>query len=239
MNVWRTSNLFQGSMVHHFGSFMDILWYMVMIAQWDHNGVEILIVIAWALWSNQNECKNGGAKKSCQALLQGALEYLSEYQAYMKVTVSPRQPAEAVVWLPPSSTHYKINVDGAVFKEQKMAGVGILIRDVVGQVIGACSKKIDAPLGAIKAEAKAVELGLQFAKDLSVQDFTLESDSLSLVNALRDLCPPPLSVAALVYSSIATAHSFRCVDFAHVGRNGNRPLTCKTCFRHCKFFCLG
>ena len=51
----------------------------------------------------------------------------------------------------------------------------------------------------------------------------LESDSLLLVNALRDLSPPPLSIAALVYSSIDVAHSFHCVDFTHVGRNGNRP----------------
>ena len=58
---------------------------------------------------------------------------------------------------------------------------------------------------------------------MSIQDFMLESDSLLLVNALRDLSPPPLSVAALVYSSIAVAHSFRCVGFTHVGRNGNRP----------------
>ena len=101
--------------------------------------------------------------------------------------------------------------------------MGILIQDAAGQLIGACSKKIDAPLGAIEVEAKAVEMGLHFAKDMSIQDFTLESNSLSLVNALRDLSPPPLSVAALVYSSISVAHSFHSVDFGHVGRNGNRP----------------
>ena len=90
-------------------------------------------------------------------------------------------------------------------------------------MIGACSKKIDAPLGAIEVEAKAVKMGLHFAKDMSIQDFTPESDSLTLVNASRDLSPPPLSVAALVYSSISVAHSFHSVDFGHVGRNGNRP----------------
>ncbi|XP_075636690.1 uncharacterized protein LOC142608919 [Castanea sativa] len=193
--VWLTSNLFRDSLVHHFGSVMDMLW---------------------------NKCRNGGAKKTCQALLQGVLEYLSEYQAYMEVTAYPKQSAEVVVWTPPSPTRYKINVDGAVFKEQKLAGVGILIRDATGQLIGACSKKIEAPLGAIEADAKAVELGLQFAKDMSIQDYTLESDSVTLVNALRDFSPPPLSVVALVYSSVAVSHSFRCVDFAHVGRNGNR-----------------
>lgn len=88
-------------------------------------------------------------------------------------------------WTPPSPTRYKINVDGVVSKEQRIAGVGILIRDDEGRLIGACSKKIKAPLGPIEAEAKAAELGLQFAKDMSIQDFTLESDSLTLINTLR------------------------------------------------------
>ena len=78
-------------------------------------------------------------------------------------------------------------------------------------------------MGAIEVEANAVELGLMFARDLSIQNFTLESDSLTLINALQDLSPPPSSVAALVFSSVTMSHSFRCVDFSHVGRNGNRP----------------
>ena len=71
-----------------------------------------------------------------------------------------------------------------MFKKQRMAGVGILIRDAEGQQIRACSRKLEVPLDAIEAEAKAVELGLMFARDLSIRDFTLESDSLMLINAL-------------------------------------------------------
>ena len=50
----------------------------------------------------------------------------------------------------------------------------------------------------------------------------LESDSLMLINALRDLSSPPSSIAALVYSSVAVSHSFRCAYFSHVGHNGNK-----------------
>ena len=164
---------------------MDMLWYVVMVAQWEHNEVEKLIVVAWALWTNRNECRNGGAKKSCQALLQGAVEYLDAYQACVtKFGNSKQPPAKPVKWKPPSLNRYKINVDGAVFKEQRMASVGILIRDAKGQLIRACSRKLEVSLGAIEAKAKAVELGLMFARDLSIQDFTLESDSLTLINAL-------------------------------------------------------
>ena len=65
-----------------------------------------------------------------------------------------------------------------------MVGVGILIKDAEGQLIGACSRMLEVPLGAIEVEAMAVELGLMFERDLSIQDFTLESDSLTLINAL-------------------------------------------------------
>ena len=65
-----------------------------------------------------------------------------------------------------------------------MVGVGILIKDAEGQLIGACSRMLEVPLGAIEAEAMAVELGPMFERDLSIQDFTLESDSLTFINAL-------------------------------------------------------
>ena len=113
------------------------------------------------------------------------MEYLDAYQACVTEFGNSKQPpSKPVKWKPPSLNRYKINVDGAVFKEQRMAGVGILIRDAVGQLIGACSRNLEVPLGAIEAEAMVVELGLMFERDLSIQDFTLESDSLTLINAL-------------------------------------------------------
>ena len=50
-----------------------------------------------------------------------------------------------------------------------------------------------------------------------------ESDSLTLVNALKEILPPRLAVAALVYCSLAASHEFRRVAFSHVGRQDNRP----------------
>ena len=94
-----------------------------------------------------------------------------------------------------------------------MVGVQIMIRDAEGHLIGACSRKLEAPLGVIEAEAKAMELDLLFARDMPIQDFTLESDSLMLINVFQDLSHPPSSVTALVYSSVVVSHSFRCVDF--------------------------
>ena len=58
--------------------------------------------------------------------MQWTSRYLREYY------VAIDRPAkvldvQVVRWTPPPSDKYKINVDGAVFKDQKAVGVGVLI----------------------------------------------------------------------------------------------------------------
>ena len=73
-----------------------------------------------------------------------------------------------VVWQPPSHGHYKVNTDGAVFSNRKQADVGVIIRDDSSEVVAALSKKWNCPLGAVEAEAKALEVGVNFARDVGV-----------------------------------------------------------------------
>ena len=60
------------------------------------------------------------------------------------------------------------------------------------------SKKVLAPLGALDTKAKALEVGVQFAKDIGIQDFILESDSLVLYRAITRLVQPPSFVDSMV-----------------------------------------
>ena len=55
-----------------------------------------------------------------------------------------------------------------------------------------------------------------------IQDFILEGDSLVLVNVLKEVTPPPSSVAAIVYSSLSSLHDFRQVELSHVCLQSNR-----------------
>lgn len=89
--------------------------------------------------------------------------------------------------VPPRAPFFKLNVDGAVFAGQKAAGLDAVIYDENGHLIAALSKKIDAPLGALEAEAKALESGLHFTLEMGIYDLVIESDSLILYNALRVL----------------------------------------------------
>ena len=59
-------------------------------------------------------------------------------------------------------------MDVAVFSSQKQVGIGVIIRDCQGNFISGLSKKLNTPLGAIEAEAKAFEEGIVFVGDVGI-----------------------------------------------------------------------
>ena len=56
----------------------------------------------------------------------------------------------ATTWYTPPRSLFKINVDGMVAKAKRKAGVGVIVRDELG-------RNLNAPLGAIKTESKAID----------------------------------------------------------------------------------
>ena len=151
--------------------------------------------------------------------------YLAKYTAAIVSSSKPTPPRLELrsLWTPPPAPMFKINVDGAVLSALGAMGIGIIIRDEEGQVEAALSKRIEAPLGAIEAEAKAFEVGLLVAKDIGIQEVVLEGDSIIIYNALYDVSNPPSSVEPIIKGMHALCKYFRRVEFSHGRRQGNSP----------------
>lgn len=148
---------------------------------------------------------------------------MEEY--YAASELSPTSSGSAVhgqTWSPPLDLSYKVNVDGATFSELGAVGIRVIVRDAYGQVVAALSSKLMAPLGAIETEAKALEAGMQFARDVRIQEFILESESLVLIRLLMGLSSPPTSVASVVQGLMEFRGEFYKVSFSHVHRQCNR-----------------
>ena len=99
----------------------------------------------------------------------------------------------------------------------------MIVCDAYRQVVEVLSSKLMAPLGAIETEAKALEAGMQFARDVGIQEFILESNSLVVICSLMGLSSPPSSVALVVQGLLEFRGEFHKVSFCHVRRQGNRP----------------
>lgn len=114
------------------------------------------------------------------------MQYLEEYKAAVKLLPRAQVSVQHVQrWIPPHVAGFRFNVDGAVFAELNSVGLGVIVRDWNGLFVAAMCKQIHTPLGPLEAEAKAVEVGLQFAKQLGCSDFILEGDSLIVSRALN------------------------------------------------------
>ena len=60
----------------------------------------------------------------------------------------------------------KINCDGAKFIKENRAGIGVVIRDSEGMVLGSLSKQIPQAYSPLEIEAMAVTIAIQFASEL-------------------------------------------------------------------------
>ena len=78
----------------------------------------------------------------------------------------------------------KINCDGAIFADKKKSGIGVVIWENLGSVLGSLSKQLPQAYTPLEIEAMVDSTTLQFASDLGFTYAVLESDSQVLVNAL-------------------------------------------------------
>ncbi|XP_035545961.1 uncharacterized protein LOC118348444 [Juglans regia] len=86
---------------------------------------------------------------------------------------------------PPPVGVLKLNVDGAIFKDQYKSGLATVLRDDQGNVLMAASKVEN-----VVEEAEAIELttifrGLQLCMSMGISKLLVESDCLLVVEALK------------------------------------------------------
>ena len=153
-----------------------------------------------------------------------AATYIEEYSVATAAQTNLEPIMQrATTWSPPPRSLFKINVDGAIATATKKAGVGVIVRDELGRVEAAMCRNLNATLGAIKTESKAIEAGLLFTQDIGIRDIVVESDSLIMVQALNGTSTPPFVVSADVQGIRDLNKSFRRVEFSHIKRQENRP----------------
>ena len=89
-------------------------------------------------------------------------------------------------WCPPDQHCYKANYGGAVFKSSNTAGLGVVIRDSRGDILGAMSVHVLLPHSVPEVEALACCHAVSFAVDLGLQEIIFEGDSTIINQAINN-----------------------------------------------------
>ena len=113
-------------------------------------------------------------------------------------------------WQPPPADLMKINFDGAVFSSVNVSGIGVVIRNNLGQVIASCSQRLPPVYSSNEVEALATAKAVSFAAEIGITKAVLEGDSLTIMKALssdhRSLSSFGLMIDDVKFSA-ANAHS--------------------------------
>lgn len=118
-----------------------------------------------------------------------------------EIQVQHRSQRAQQPWMPPPANLVKINFDNAVFSKENISGIGVVVRDENGLVLGSCSKRLPQAYSAMEVEAMAAATALVFANDIVVRRVILEGDSLAVINALRE-GEQPLSPTGLLLKDV-------------------------------------
>ena len=158
-----------------------------------------------------------------------------EFLAANEGDVLSNSAVQSVYWSPPPLGLYKVNVDAATFKDIRATRIGVVIRDSLGKVAAVLCKKLEASLGPLEAESKALEVGILFAQCRGCSAVVLEGDSQVLVNALVGSSPFPLN-CGFCYSEgsramygVLTNSVLSCKE----AREYACSLSSKKCLQHC------
>ncbi|KAL5565698.1 hypothetical protein UlMin_028862 [Ulmus minor] len=134
----------------------------------------------------------------------------------------PSKKVVASPWQAPIVGFVKVNTDAAWCGNQKKFGLGSVIRDHTGKVLGSVAIPVASSVSVAVAESWALEKGASLAKQMGFSAVILESDCLGVTKALesRTLIDSDLSY---VFDSIyEICNEFDMYKFSYTPRIGNQ-----------------
>ena len=219
-----SSKLVFPNIIDQLSSFKEITWCLMMDEKCSPENIELILTCAWAMWGNQNDIRHDRTRKDGRMLFLWASQYLEEYRFALDLLPIAQESVHHVLrWNPPPVSSLKINVDGTTFADLRTVGIRLIVQDWNGGFVATMCKQIHAPLGPLKVELKVVEVGLQFAKQLGISDFTIKGDSLIVARALSQFSSVPASIDAVIMGIRSSTLEFHNVYFSHVKHNANIP----------------
>ena len=218
--VWADQSLWEFRWSTDFENFKRLVSWVIE----EGKQLELLAYTAWSVWNQRNQVRVRAAAMALHQIPGASRSLLQEYQSSSLSSDSHFQRQTQLVqqrWKPPPATFVKINFDGAVFSKDKRSGVGAVIRDENGLVLGSCTKLLPQAYSAVEVEALAAATALTLARDLGMQRVILEGDSLIIIKALREEEHFFSPIGLLLEDVRRLSQSFHKLLYSHTKREGN------------------
>ena len=126
------------------------------------------------------------------------------------------------VWEPPKLGWMKININGAYSEVSGRAGIGVIIRDHLGNVKLSAWKVIYGAFNAEETEALACREGILLATEWEHLPTILESDCSMVIQYLKEAKTMRPACHSIIQEAMRAASRLPVLDFSHIKRDINR-----------------
>jgi ribonuclease HI len=124
-------------------------------------------------------------------------------------------------WTPPPADTVWVNVDAALFSSTKRMGVGVVIRNHIGECLAAHSELIPDVTAPELAEALAVRRALALTREEGYNKVMLATDCLSVVQRINNSTLDRSFLGVVIQDIKMEASKFTSYSFFHVPRKRN------------------
>ncbi|XP_042980142.1 uncharacterized protein LOC122310312 [Carya illinoinensis] len=172
-------------MTCHSDLFFDI--WSTLVESLDDAELEETAVTLKRIWTRRNDFCHGKVFTHPTRIYQQAIEELSNFKETTTTFKGTKRQVGTAVhkWSKPSQNNFKLNWDAAVKAKERRIGIGVIVRDYQGQVIG--TVRAQRPLRGTPFDAEAYGLltTVVFCKELGLQQICLEGDAKYVVDVLQ------------------------------------------------------
>ena len=112
----------------------------------------------------------------------------------------------------------KANFDGAIFEDISAMGIGVAVRNELGEVVTTMAKKIPVPYSVFTLETLAARHAVLFVQELGLHNVVFEGDSASSIQAISNRLFNHSSCGHISHDILFFVNSFQSFSFSHVCR---------------------
>ena len=173
------------------------------------------------IWNQRNLVLHGGKIQNPSILIRRARDYLVGFKDKQSQLATSATTGLVQEWRPPMGLAFKLNFDAAIFVNTNSSGVGVIIRNSLGEVLAGLSARGPFVASREEAEVLAFRKALEFALDTGFLDLVIKGYNATLMTTIES---PHLNMSRLghIYDDISTlASSFRSLSVGCIKRNAN------------------
>ncbi|KAL5547561.1 hypothetical protein UlMin_002792 [Ulmus minor] len=125
-------------------------------------------------------------------------------------------------WQAPKVGFVKVNTNAAWCSNQKKFGLGSVIRDHTGKMLGSVATPVSSSVSVAVAESWALENGASLAQQMGFSAVILESDCLGVTKALNSRTLHDSDLSYVFYSIYEICNEFDMYKFSYTPRTSNQ-----------------